>query len=578
MNANYTEETCTGTGAVITTTGATPGNLAFIKSFADGAKVRYAIEDSAGVLKVSGIGIYSAGTITRNDTWNYDGVAANDNPASNIALSGGTHVVRCSLQAADADRLDNINTGALGITPDTVAVDTVLTANSSGFQVVASGTVGDVTITLPDATTIANSALLYLFENNGDGDLYVKNGAGSVIVRVSTGKSIGVSLKDNSTSAGVWSSFGFNSGAAEGPAGITVRAANVFDAGSTRYHKIVRLTDDKALAVYQISNTLMACVLTESGGVVTAGTPLTTTFTNIYSMSAVAVDSARVVATFSDNNNGGNNTAVLFDVAGSVVTVNSGVQINAGYSSYSKTTRLSASKLFHVFGDDSNGSVYSACVLTVAGSVVTAAAVSAIGTAYAGISDTPIDVESLTETQVIVAYNIGASSSVGEMVIINITGDAFTVATPVTFGGTLTGSIGLARIADNQCAFTFRDNVLGGAVAVVTVAANVPTLGAIVNFGEDDIVNVALDLFTSTKGLLAYQLPTVSGNHGVVNVVNIAGSTVTLDAQVAYKAVDTDDNDMVALSINKAIAVYQDDTNVSAGTASALELESWQAF
>jgi len=60
------------------------------------------VEDSGGVIKVAGIGTYNStgNTITRNDTWNYNGTVVDKNPATNITLSGGTHTVRCDATAA----------------------------------------------------------------------------------------------------------------------------------------------------------------------------------------------------------------------------------------------------------------------------------------------------------------------------------------------------------------------------------------------------------------------------------------------------------------------------------------------
>ena len=99
MYANFTEETCTGTGATLALAGITTGNLPFAASFADGDRVAYVVEDSGGSIKVAGYGIYVSATddITRNDTWNYNGTVVDNNPTSNIALSGGTHTIRCDI-------------------------------------------------------------------------------------------------------------------------------------------------------------------------------------------------------------------------------------------------------------------------------------------------------------------------------------------------------------------------------------------------------------------------------------------------------------------------------------------------
>ena len=123
MYANLTQETCTGTGDTLTLTGADASNLPFSASFTDGDLVAYALEDSGGSIKVAGIGTYNAGTITRNDTWNYNGSVVDKAPTSNIALSAGEHVVRCDVTSSKV--YDNTVTkslfvranGSSGVTP-----------------------------------------------------------------------------------------------------------------------------------------------------------------------------------------------------------------------------------------------------------------------------------------------------------------------------------------------------------------------------------------------------------------------------------------------------------------------------
>jgi len=132
--SNFTEETCTGTGATLALAGATTSMIPFSESFADGDLVAYVVEDSGGTIKVAGVGAYVSATddITRADTWNWNGTAIDNNPSTNIALSGGTHTVRCdatkdSLFATDVISTEGGNTivgenlfatsvGAAGIT------------------------------------------------------------------------------------------------------------------------------------------------------------------------------------------------------------------------------------------------------------------------------------------------------------------------------------------------------------------------------------------------------------------------------------------------------------------------------
>lgn len=142
MHANFTEETCTGDGDTLELAGATTGSIPFSASYEDGDPVAYVLEDSGGTIKVSGVGTYVSATddITRNDTWNWNGTVIDNNPSSNITLSGGTHTIRCSTDAA------NVFSGGLYPdlpgnnyrVPDNVsdmdATDTISTANRMYFQ------------------------------------------------------------------------------------------------------------------------------------------------------------------------------------------------------------------------------------------------------------------------------------------------------------------------------------------------------------------------------------------------------------------------------------------------------------
>lgn len=104
MFANFTQETCTGTGDTLTLTGNTAGNRPFSRGFSDGDLVGYALHDSGGVITCSGVGTYNGAgnTITRNDTENDNGAVTDKNPSTNIALSAGTHTIGCDVVSSSS--------------------------------------------------------------------------------------------------------------------------------------------------------------------------------------------------------------------------------------------------------------------------------------------------------------------------------------------------------------------------------------------------------------------------------------------------------------------------------------------
>lgn len=100
MFLNMTGETCTGTGDVLTLTGALAGHNAVGKTgnAEDGGAYSFVVADADGVTKVAGAYTFdkNANTLTRNDSWNSTASAVDKNPSSNIALSAGTHTIICA--------------------------------------------------------------------------------------------------------------------------------------------------------------------------------------------------------------------------------------------------------------------------------------------------------------------------------------------------------------------------------------------------------------------------------------------------------------------------------------------------
>jgi len=124
MYINWTQEKCTGTGEVLTLTGATAGNLKFSDSLVDGELVEYSILDSAAVIKIVGVGVYSLNTITRNDKTTWDGSVLNKNPTPfGLTLSSGEHTISCDVTKTSLVKTRsirnryNINASGVG-TPD----------------------------------------------------------------------------------------------------------------------------------------------------------------------------------------------------------------------------------------------------------------------------------------------------------------------------------------------------------------------------------------------------------------------------------------------------------------------------
>jgi len=99
MLLNKTQETCAGTGNVLTLSGATAGNAAFgaVGNGEDGKAYSCVVDDGDGTKSVAGLYVFdkTANTFTRDDSWNMNGGVVDKSPAINITLSGGTHTISC---------------------------------------------------------------------------------------------------------------------------------------------------------------------------------------------------------------------------------------------------------------------------------------------------------------------------------------------------------------------------------------------------------------------------------------------------------------------------------------------------
>lgn len=160
---------------------------------------------------------------------------------------------------------------------------------------------------------------------------------------------------------------------------LTLLGASTFS-GSMR---VRGLTSSTAIAVYlDASYNLRAVILTVTGGVVTAGTPVLVAST-VYSnqVSLAVLDSGKVVIFF------GNSAPILtcaaLTVAGTVITVNSAVNVSAGNYTYVSAVPLSATQALVLY-TDAGSSLATMNVVTVTGVVCSVGATYGTGNASNG--------------------------------------------------------------------------------------------------------------------------------------------------------------------------------------------------
>ena len=180
--------------------------------------------------------------------------------------------------------------GAIGVAPEYITANKTLTSSSSGYQVVDKLNDAVYTLTLPDATTIGESAIMFIVQNDSFFNLLIENDDGVYIGSVQSKVTAAFSLEDNATTHGTWErTFEYTH-----RSDIVETDGVVFESASTTYISVTTLSATQALVCYQDSGNSSygtACILDISGSTITPGTPVvfnsaTTEYISVTTLSA----------------------------------------------------------------------------------------------------------------------------------------------------------------------------------------------------------------------------------------------------------------------------------------------------
>jgi hypothetical protein len=174
-------------------------------------------------------------------------------PAS-VGHSGKAWLLLASIPDVTASEPSSANSDWVAITPTvsgaggTINADgnVTLTSSSDGAQVFEPLGFGQY-VTLPDATTMTEANNTFFFENRGAFDLGVKDGAGNKIGWLLPKENSMISLADNSTAAGEWTSQGLSK------IGKTMQFYNYDNISGTdtlRFQNAIELDADRTLLIW----------------------------------------------------------------------------------------------------------------------------------------------------------------------------------------------------------------------------------------------------------------------------------------------------------------------------------------
>lgn len=421
--------------------------------------------------------------------------------------SGG--VLRCAANDIVLVRATSVSTFRLSITryageeggagTTSSAVDINLTASNGKLQNI-SMTAASKNVTLPDATTIGKSFPIFAIKNAGLYPFGIKKSGGAFLCRLNPGQTVILGCADNTTAAGVWSSFGASlEGIYRG------NTSEVINAVDSRVIAVARLSATQAICAFRNNSTtfLNAVVLnfgTASGSVVAVNAEAS----DDISIDALTATKAVVVYKTST----GVVRGYVLDVSGSTITPGTVRTIDATASGDGTSlSALSTTQLLLSYHDTGGWTR----VLTISGSTISEGA--------EAIPDTTAEANNTSRVVGISAskalYTVRGSSP--QDIILRL--QSIAGSTPIPTGSAL-------RIATN-----FTDTAATSYNVVVLDANRVVVVQAITGNVEGDILFSLIDISSVTPVLLYNKIITV----GMFASPIVLAST-KLDANRVYVA------------------------------------------
>lgn len=343
-----------------------------------------------------------------------------------------------------------------GATTTSSAVDITLTSSSNRVQNV-SMTAASKTVILPDATTLTTGGPIFIINNTGYAPFYIKLNTGVITHILASGTQIQLSLTDNSTAQGQWSSQvgpisfgnyvpalvdtnpiqgGNSSGNINLYAGMA-RAANQVDNSLFVVQPLTSTT--MFLAWMRIDKSIYGCVATNTSGTLSFGTIVQIyngATTNAISLSGRMLSSTAGIVVV---DRGTNAIAVPITISGTTVSVGTASSTFGATQSLANSTSTVTQALMPL-SSTLLGIVYSTGSTTIVVNTITHNGASAptIGTASTGItitaqtSSTGVTLSSTTAQIFYIKAATSTSTSSGTRVVTFSGSSAPTLGTELT--------------------------------------------------------------------------------------------------------------------------------------------------
>jgi DNA-binding CsgD family transcriptional regulator len=420
-------------------------------------------------------------------------------------------------------------------------------------------------LTLPDATTIDEGAIMFIVQNDSGFILTLKSGGGNTLAFIDPDITAAFSLEDNATADGTWKrTFEYKISGVYPSLGDDV----VFESASTTNVSVASLSSTQAIVCYTDTGNSSygtACILNVSVSTITPGTPVVFESASTSNISVTKLSSTQAIVCYQDGGNSNFGTACILDVSGSTITPATPVVFNNnGTTTYNSVTTLSSTQAIVCYRDVGNSNFGTACILDVSGSTITPAT----PVVYESSNVLSTSVTTLSSTQALLCYQNGGNGSFGTARILDVSASTITPGTPVVFESAGTINISVTTLSSTQAIVCYTDigNSSYGTACILDIAGSTITPGTPVVFESASTTNVSVASLSSTQAIVCY---TDNGNSsfGTARILDVSGSTITPATPFVFNNGTTAHISVTALSNIQALICYQNGGNNNFGTS-----------
>ena len=341
--------------------------------------------------------------------------------------------------------------GAIGITPEYITANKTLTSSSSGYQIVDSANSASYTLTLPDATTISEGAIMFIVQNDSNYTLDVFNDSGELVSFVLANQTKSISLEDNSSSSGIWKkTFELKKDSVSAS-----QKYAVFESARADYISVTTLSSTQAIVCYSdVGNSYygMACVLDISGSTITPGTPAIFESANATYISVTTLSSAQALVCYRDGGSSSYGTACILNISGSTITPGTPAVFEFAATTYTSVTALSSTQAIVSYSDGGNSNRGTACILNISGSTITRGS----PTVFESATTVYTSVTALSSTQALVCCSDVDGNYRGTACILDISGSTITPDTHVVFESVNSVYVVVTTLSSTQAVVCYR--------------------------------------------------------------------------------------------------------------------------